>query len=53
MQELLELVNGVSTYDALSSSLFTLHAYVITSFDNIPAISMLMHMKGHNSLCPC
>src|SRR5260221_9362068 len=53
VRELLELASGVSTYDALSSSLFTLHAYVITAFGDIPAISMLMHMKGHNSLCPC
>jgi hypothetical protein len=53
VRELLELVVGMSAYDALSSSLFSLHAYVITAFGDIPAISMLMHMKGHNSLCPC
>jgi hypothetical protein len=53
MRELLELATGVSAYDALSSSLFALHAYVITAFGDIPAVSMLMHMKGHNSLCPC
>src|SRR6267142_675627 len=53
MQELLELAISVSTDDALSSHLFALHAYVITAFGNIPAISMLMHMKGHNSWCPC
>ena len=53
MRELLELASGVSTYDALSHSLFTLHAYVIAGFGDIPAVSMLMHMKGHNSLCPC
>jgi len=43
----------VSAYDALSSSIFTLHAYVIAGFGDIPAVSMLMHMKGHNGLCPC
>jgi len=53
MRELLELVAGVSAYDALSSSIFTLHAYVIAGFGDIPAVSMLMHMKGHNGLCPC
>ena len=53
MRELLELAIGVSTYDALSKSLFALHAYVITGFGDIPAVSMLMHMKGHNGLCPC
>jgi hypothetical protein len=53
VRELLELASGVSAYDALSSSLFALHAYLITGFGDIPAVSMLMHMKGHNSLCPC
>jgi len=53
IQELLELADGVSTYDALSSSLFALHAYVITGFGDIPTVSMLMHMKGHNGSCPC
>jgi len=53
MQELLELAIGVPAYDALSSRRFALHAYLITAFGDIPAISMIMRMKGHNSLCPC
>jgi len=53
VHELLKLKIGMSAYDALSRSLFTLHAYIITGFGNIPAVSMLMHMKGHNGLCPC
>ena len=53
VQELLELADGMSTYDSLSSSLFTLHAYVITGFGDIPAVSMLIYMKGHNGLHPC
>jgi hypothetical protein len=53
MRELLKLATNVSAYDALSKSLFSLHMYVITGFANIPAISMLMHMKGHNAVCPC
>jgi hypothetical protein len=51
--ELLELAASVSAYDALSRSLFALHAYVITGFGDMPAVSMLMHMKGHNALYPC
>src|SRR6267154_614298 len=51
--ELLELAIGMSAYDALSRRLFSLHAYVITGFGDIPAVSMLMHMKGHNGVCPC
>ena len=53
VQELLELAIGVPAYDALSSRHFALHAYLITAFGDIPAISMIMCMKGHNSLCPC
>jgi hypothetical protein len=53
MDELLELAVGVPTYDALLHSFFSLYAYLITAFGDIPAISMLMHMKGHNSLSPC
>src|SRR5258708_10532701 len=52
VRELLELKIGVSAYDALSRSLFALHAYVITGFGDIPAVSMLMHMKGHNGMSP-
>lgn len=53
VQELLELAVGVSAYDALSRSVFALHAYVITAFGDIPAVSMLMNMKGHNGVSPC
>jgi len=53
MGELRKLAIGVSAYDALSGSLFSLHAYLITGFGDIPAVSMLMHMKGHNGLSPC
>jgi len=53
VQELLKLAVGVSAYDALSRSVFTLHAYLITAFGDIPAVSMLMNMKGHNGMSPC
>ncbi|SRR6266566_306924 len=53
VHELLELVISMFAYDALLRSLFALHAYIITVFGDIPAVSMLMHMKGHNALCPC
>jgi hypothetical protein len=52
VHELFKLVIGMSAYDALSRSLFALHTYVIAGFGDIPAISMLIHMKGHNGLCP-
>jgi len=53
VQELLELAIGVPTYDALSSCCFALHAYLITAFGDIPTISIIMCIKGYNSLCPC
>src|SRR6266849_7521667 len=53
VRELLELAISISTYDSLSRSLFALHAYIITGFGDIPAVTMVMHMKGHNGLCPC
>jgi hypothetical protein len=30
-----------------------LHAYLIVIFGDIPAISMIVHMKGHNGISPC
>jgi len=53
VQELLKLAVSVSAYDALSHSIFALHAYLITAFGDIPAVSMLMNMKGHNGVSPC
>lgn len=32
---------------------FMLHAYLIVVFGDIPAISMIMRMKGHNAISPC
>ncbi|KZV98479.1 hypothetical protein EXIGLDRAFT_562646, partial [Exidia glandulosa HHB12029] len=33
--------------------LFTLHAYLLVGFGDMPAIAKLMCMKGHNALYPC
>lgn len=53
VQELLQLEIGVSAFDALLQSIFTLHAYLIVVFGDIPAVSLIMRMKGHNAKCPC
>jgi len=53
VQELLQLAIGVQAFDSLSKSLFLLHAYVILVFGDIPAVSMIMQMKGHNAKLPC
>jgi hypothetical protein len=46
--ELLELLSGVATFDIERNEIFALCAYLIVVFGNIPAISMIMRMKGHN-----
>jgi Transposase family tnp2 len=53
VEEMLELVAGVIAFDLLSLSAFVLHAYIIIVFGDIPAVLLLMQMKGHNGLVPC
>jgi len=53
LEELYQLARGVHTYDALSRSMFYLHAFLLIIFGDMPAISMLMKMKGVNGLSPC
>ncbi|KAK2463507.1 hypothetical protein APHAL10511_004258 [Amanita phalloides] len=53
MEELLQLELGVKAYDVLSKTLFALHVYLIVCFGDIPAMSLLMRMKGHNACLPC
>jgi hypothetical protein len=53
VQELLQLAIGVSAFDALSRTIFLLHAYLIVVFGDIPAVSLIMRMKGHNAIVPC
>ena len=53
VQELLQLAIGVPAFDALSKELFTLFAFLIVVFGDIPAVSMIMRMKGHNAIAPC
>ena len=47
------LVLGTRAYDALLHELFLLWAHLILIGGDIPAISMVMRMKGHNGLSPC
>ena len=51
--EFIRLAQGLTTFDILKAELFVLHAYLILVFGDIPAISLLMHMKGHNGFSPC
>jgi Transposase family tnp2 len=51
--ELLRLQNGVRAFDVITMELFALHAHLILCFGDMPAVSMVMWMKGHNGLLPC
>jgi hypothetical protein len=53
LEEMLQLMNGLQTYDALSEEYFRLRAFLLLVFGDIPAVSMIMQMKGHNGMCPC
>ena len=52
--ELARLPEGVDGVLNLSAEeFFVLHTYLILLFGNMPAISKLLMMKGHNGHCPC
>lgn len=53
IREMLRLAVGVHAYDSLSHEFFALRAFLILVFGDIPAISMVMRMKGHNGFSPC
>lgn len=53
VMELLRLELGVYAYDNLSKEFFLLRAFLILVFGDIPAISMVIQMKGHNGFRPC
>jgi len=48
-----KLAHGVQGFDRITQSTFMLRAYLLLIFSNIPAVSMLMRMKGHNGVSPC
>jgi hypothetical protein len=52
-QELNQLELGVKAFDAISQTLFLLHAYLILVFGDIPAVALVMRMKGQNAIKPC
>ncbi|KAJ3494993.1 hypothetical protein NLJ89_g10699 [Agrocybe chaxingu] len=51
--EFIKLVRGVAAFDILKSEMFALRAFLILVFGDIPAVALLMHMKGHNGFSPC
>jgi len=53
VQELIQLELGIKAFDAISQALFLLHAYLILAFGDIPAMALIMRMKGQNGIRPC
>jgi hypothetical protein len=53
VEEGIQLELGVGAYDVLSGSSFTFRAFFILAFGDMPAVAMLMQMKGPNGLYPC
>ena len=52
--ELAQLSEGVDgALDLSAEEFFILRAYLILLFGDIPAMSKLLMMKGHNGYCPC
>ena len=53
VQELIQLEIGVKAFNAINQAAFLLHAYLILTFGDIPAMALIMHMKGQNGFSPC
>jgi Transposase family tnp2 len=52
-EELIQLEMGIKAFDAVALSIFLLHAYLILAFGDIPAMALVMRMKGSNGISPC
>ena len=52
-EELMRLQCGVRAFDVLADEFFLLRAYLLLVFGDIPAMSMVMRMTGHNGFSPC
>jgi hypothetical protein len=53
VQEFKMLAHGIVTFDGLKQEMFRMRAFPIAVFGDIPAVSMITRMKGHNGYCPC
>ena len=47
------IIGGVLCYDAFMQCEFTLYAYIIAWTSDIPALSKVMNITGHNSYSGC
>jgi hypothetical protein len=53
VDELIQLAEGVKTFDRSASKYFQFRAHLIKIFGDMPAIAKIMRMKGHNGIKPC
>jgi hypothetical protein len=53
VEELLQLAKGVPAFDARQQRMFTLFAYLLLVFGDMPAVAKLLRLKGHNAISPC
>jgi hypothetical protein len=53
IREMLHLAIGVRAFDILTERIFALRAFLLVVFGDIPAMAMIMRMKGHNAISPC
>ena len=53
IEELLELSQGIRAFDASTGHYFSLRAFLLLAFGDIPAISLILKMKGHNGIASC
>jgi hypothetical protein len=52
-EEFMRLQHGVRAFDVLADEFFVLRGYLLLVFGDIPAMSMVMCMTGHNGFSPC
>ncbi|KAJ3525650.1 hypothetical protein NMY22_g10485 [Coprinellus aureogranulatus] len=52
-EEMLELTIGVQAFHILYRLPFILRAFLILLGGDMPAMAMILLMKGHNGICPC
>ena len=53
VEELLKLSDGICAFDSCTGKFFCLCAFLIMASGDIPAMSFLMKMKGHNGIRSC
>ena len=51
--ELVDLANGIPTYDSVDQQQFMLRAYLLYKLGDMQAINHILGIRGHNAFAPC